>query len=159
VRDHLVRFVSPSPEELSEVRAAITLFLDGDLSGTARTTVLLALDEIITNAVSHSGTGSPIVVHVARDGDRVAATVRDSGSGFDPRDITCDRQPGLQAESGRGLYITIQLMDSVTVYSDQGTIVHMSLCDGQRDELSVPLRAFVSEHIVRFAHRRPALSL
>lgn len=157
MRAHLVRFVSPSPKALSEARAAITLFLEPDLSRQVRSAVLLALDEIITNAVAHSGTNGSIVVHVARDGDRVAATVRDSGSGFDPRCIRCDGHPGVDAENGRGLYIAIQLMDSVTVYSDQGTIVHMSLGGGRRDRSSAPERAFESAHIVRFAHRLPPL--
>ena len=157
VRAHLVRFVSPSPEAVSDVRAAIALFLEPGLACDVRSSVLLALDEIITNAVAHSGTSGSIVVHVAREGDRVVATVRDSGGGFDPRCIRCDGHPGLFAESGRGLYIAIQLMDSVTVYSDQGTIVHMSLGAGRRDGSSAPERAFESEHIVRFAHRLPPL--
>ena len=153
VRDHLVRFVSPSPEALSEARTAIKLFLGRDLPAEVRSAVLLSLDEIITNALAHSDTSGAILVHVARDGDRVAATVRDSGRGFDPRCIQCDSRPGLDAEGGRGLYIAIHLMDSVTVYSDHGTIVHMSHGEGARDWLSAPLRAFESEHVVRFAHR------
>jgi anti-sigma regulatory factor (Ser/Thr protein kinase) len=157
VRTHLVRFVTPSPEALAEARAAITLFLEPDLSCEIRSAVLLSLDEIITNAVAHSGSDGSIVVHVARDGDRVAATVRDSGSGFDPRRIRCDTHPGVLAESGRGLYIAIQLMDSVTVYSDQGTIVHMSRGDRGRQGSSGPSRAFESEHLVRFAHHLPPL--
>ena len=153
MRDHLVRFVTPSPEALSEVRAAIASFLALGLSRELRSAMLLALDEIITNAMTHSGTDGPIIVHVARDGDRVLATVRDSGSGFDPRCIQCDCPPALHAEGGRGLYIAIQLMDSVTVYSDHGTIVHMSRGEGRQDGPSAALRAFQSEHIVRFAHR------
>jgi anti-sigma regulatory factor (Ser/Thr protein kinase) len=153
VRDHLVRFVSPSPEALSEVRVAIASFLALGLSPELRNAVLLALDEIITNAVTHSGTDGSIVVHVTRNGGHVQATVRDSGNGFDPRRIRCDRPPALHAESGRGLYIAIQLMDSVTVYSDHGTIVHMSCGECRPDRPSAALRAFESEHIVRFSHR------
>jgi anti-sigma regulatory factor (Ser/Thr protein kinase) len=157
VKVHLVRCVSPSPEALTEVRTTIRLFLGRDLSREVRTAVLLALDEIITNAVAHSGTNGSIAVHVAHDGDRVAATVRDGGTGFDPRCIRCDGHPGLLSEGGRGLYIAIQLMDSVTVYCDHGTIVHMSRGQRQPDSLSAPLRAFESEHMVRLAHRPATL--
>jgi anti-sigma regulatory factor (Ser/Thr protein kinase) len=157
VKDHFIRFVSPSPEALADARAAMASFLAHGLSPELRSAVLLALDEIITNAVAHSGTDGSIVVHVSHEGGRVAATVRDSGSGFDPRCINCDCPPALHAEGGRGLYIAIQLMDSVTVYSDNGTIVHMWRDEGRRDGPSAAQRAFESEHIVRFAHRPCAL--
>jgi len=65
MRDHLVRFVTPSPEALSEVRAAVASFLALGLSRELRSAMLLALDEIITNAVTHSGTDGPISLAIA----------------------------------------------------------------------------------------------
>jgi anti-sigma regulatory factor (Ser/Thr protein kinase) len=152
VRTHLVHFVPPSAEAVFEVRAAVTRFLDLDLSAEVRGAVLLALDEIITNAVAHSETDGSIIVHVARDGDRVVATVRDNGTGFDLRCIRHDCPPGPLAEGGRGLYLAIQLMDSVTVYSDRGTIVHMTRGGRERARLSAPLRTYESERLIHFAH-------
>ena len=152
----MVRCVPPSAEALSEVRAEVTRFLCSDLSTEVRSAVLLALNEVVTNAVAHSGTNEFITVNVARDGDRVEATVCDSGTGFDVRCIQHERPPAPQSEGGRGLYLAIQLMDSVTVYSDRGTIVHMSRAGGDRDKLSPPLRTYASERVVHFARRRQA---
>ena len=87
------------------------------------------------------------------------ATVRDSGTGFDPQSIRHDSPPAPQAEGGRGLYLAIQLMDSVTVYSDRGTIVHMSCGSEKRDKLARPSRIYASDCIVHFAHPRAAAAL
>ena len=154
-----MRFLPPSAGAVAEVRAAVALFLAPGLANDVRGAVLLALDEVITNAVAHSGTEDTIEVNVSREGERVMATVRDSGTGFDPQRIRHDSPPAPQAEGGRGLYIAIQLMDSVTVYSDRGTIVHMSCGSEERDKLARPSRTYASECIVRFAHPPAAAAL
>jgi anti-sigma regulatory factor (Ser/Thr protein kinase) len=48
--------------------------------------LVIALDEIITNIVSHGGLapGSPIAITVAVQGDAAVATVEDPGPPFDP---------------------------------------------------------------------------
>ena len=47
-----------------------------------RRRLILALTNLLGNAVKHGPTGSPIEVLAARDGDSVRFTVRDHGTGF-----------------------------------------------------------------------------
>lgn len=154
VRTYLVRFVPPTAKALSEARRAVSNFIAGALSEEVCDDVLLALDEIVTNALAHGDSGRSIEVHVARDGQQVAMTVRDSGKGFDPRGIRYDSPPVGLTEGGRGLYLAIRLMDSLTVYSDHGTIVHMSRSGGDRDESCAPLCTYVSNCLAHFVHPR-----
>lgn len=154
MRTFLVRFVPPTAKALSEARRAVAGFIVDALPVDARDDVLLALDEVVTNALAHGDSGRSIEVHVARDGDQVAVTVRDSGKGFDPRHIRCEQPPDTLAEGGRGLYLAIRLMDSFTVYSGSGTIVHMSRSGGKRDELCAPVCTFVSDCLAHFVHPR-----
>jgi anti-sigma regulatory factor (Ser/Thr protein kinase) len=158
VRTYLVRFVPPTAKALSEARGAVAEFIVGALSTDACDDVLLALAEIVTNALAHGASGRSIEIHVSRDGDQIALTVRDSGKGFDPRRIACEC-PDTMADGGRGLYLAIRLMDSVTVYSGSGTIVHMSRTGGDRDELCAPVRTYASDCLAHFVHPRalPAL--
>jgi anti-sigma regulatory factor (Ser/Thr protein kinase) len=157
-RTYLVRFVSPTAKALSEARGTVAEFIVGALSADACDDVLLALDEIVTNALAHGASGRSIEIHVARDGGQVAVTVRDSGQGFDPRCIPCDC-PDTTAEGGRGLYLAIRLMDSLTVYSGSGTIVHMSRAGGDRDEFCAPIRTYASHCLAHFVHPRVLVTL
>jgi anti-sigma regulatory factor (Ser/Thr protein kinase) len=150
-RSHLVQFVVRSPGSLPKVRAIVSRFLDGDLPDETREAVMLSLNEILANAITHE-IGGPVVVHVSRDGDRVSVTVRDRGTGFDPHLIKVDRPPDPRALGGRGLYLAIQLMDSVTVYSEAGTIVHMSRGVRTSGRTSEPVCTYASSRTVHFVH-------
>ena len=44
----------------------------------------LALDELVTNAITHGGSTRPIEVEIGVDGDRLRAEIRDRGRRFDP---------------------------------------------------------------------------
>jgi anti-sigma regulatory factor (Ser/Thr protein kinase) len=150
-RSHLVQFVVRSPGSLPKVRTVVSRFLDGDLPEETREAVMLSLNEILANAITHE-IGGPVVVHVSRDGDRVSVTVRDRGAGFDPHLIDVARPPDPKALGGRGLYLAIQLMDSVTVYSGTGTIVHMSRGARAPGRSSEPVCTYASPRTVHFVH-------
>jgi anti-sigma regulatory factor (Ser/Thr protein kinase) len=154
VRTYLERFVPSTATAPSEARRAVSSFIAGALPQEVCDDVLLALDEVVTNALSHGKSGRSIGLHVSRDGEQVAVTVRDSGKGFDPRAIRYDRPPSALTEGGRGLYLAIRLMDSFTVYSDHGTIVHMSRSGGDRDESGAPVCTYVSNCLAHFVHPR-----
>jgi signal transduction histidine kinase len=85
------------------------LTLKGD-----RRRLILALTNLLGNAVKHGPTGSPIEVMACREGDSVRFTVRDHGTGFPVADTThlfdkyfrsvAERQRKVPG-SGLGLYI------------------------------------------------------
>jgi signal transduction histidine kinase len=62
--------------------------LDGvDLGGARSLDLLRLLQEALTNAFKHSRAKN-VEVHVARDGDRIAVSVRDDGAGVQARDAS-----------------------------------------------------------------------
>jgi anti-sigma regulatory factor (Ser/Thr protein kinase) len=71
--------------------------------------VVLAISEVVTNAVRHAGMGpdEEIVVSLDDDGDRIRIEVQDSGSGFlpQPADRTTD-------EGGHGLRLVEEVADA-----------------------------------------------
>lgn len=86
--------------------------------------VELALTEACANVLKHVEQGSIYEVTVGFDEDRAFLDVVDHGPGFDPAAID---PPGPDDESGRGLALMRELMDSVHFDSaaDDGTTVHL----------------------------------
>jgi anti-sigma regulatory factor (Ser/Thr protein kinase) len=86
--------------------------------------VVLAVNEVATNAVEHGEAGAVLMVWLGEDSREVIFEVHDSGSLADPL-------PGLQAPHssnprGRGIWIARQLCDSLHVWADDsGTHVRM----------------------------------
>jgi len=60
-----------------------------------------ALDNLVSNALTHSGSDGEVVVRAAADGDRVLLSVSDSGDGIpsDEQDRIFD--PGVRLDTGR----------------------------------------------------------
>ena len=60
-----------------------------------------ALDNLVSNALTHSGSDGEVVVRAAADGDRVLLSVSDSGNGIpsDEQDRIFD--PGVRLDTGR----------------------------------------------------------
>jgi anti-sigma regulatory factor (Ser/Thr protein kinase) len=89
--------------------------------------LLIAVNELLTNSVTHGG-GSG-TVRVWRRHDTLCCEVADRGVIRDP--LAGRRRPALGREGGRGLWITNQLCDLVQLRSEPGTgttvRVHASL--------------------------------
>lgn len=85
--------------------------------------LVLAANEIITNAVRHGGPGGFLALW--RDGDRAVCEVRDGGTLIEGA-MLGRVHPGHATGGGRGLWITNQLCDLVQIRAtDEGTIVRI----------------------------------
>jgi serine/threonine-protein kinase RsbW len=86
--------------------------------------VELALTEACANVLKHAKTGEVYEVVVGFDEKLAFLDVIDHGAGFDPQEIV---DSGPEDESGRGLQLMRELMDSVRFdsASGSGTRVHL----------------------------------
>jgi serine/threonine-protein kinase RsbW len=86
--------------------------------------VELALTEACANVLKHTAAGAVYQVLVGFDENRAFLDVIDDGPGFDPQNVTT---PNPDDESGRGLQLMRELMDSVHFdsASGSGTTVHL----------------------------------
>jgi anti-sigma regulatory factor (Ser/Thr protein kinase) len=100
--------------ELPTIRAAVRrLALDAGLSQTRAADLVLAVNELATNAILHAGgAGSLTVQHVPGG---VAVEVRDQGPGLP---AGYDKElPGPDIVGGRGLWLVRRLCQQVTFFS------------------------------------------
>jgi anti-sigma regulatory factor (Ser/Thr protein kinase) len=103
--------------QLHEVRAAVEqALLAADYGRERAEDVVLAVNEVATNAVEHGATEAELCVWAGGDG--VVCEVHDAG-------VLRDPLPGLQAPHpshprGRGVWIARQLCDSLHVWADAG---------------------------------------
>jgi anti-sigma regulatory factor (Ser/Thr protein kinase) len=83
----------------------------------ARMALQLALEEIVTNIVSHGGAdAAPIEVSLHREGDSIEARVEDHGTAFDPlthEDPDVDAPLEERPEGGLGILLVKRVMDEV----------------------------------------------
>jgi serine/threonine-protein kinase RsbW len=98
---------------------------DAGLSGQRLEDFVLAVNEIVTNAVRHAGGGGTLRLWIA--GDRVVCEVTDRGGGIPHERLNGHALPPSHAVSGRGLWLARHLVDHVTVSTGEaGTIVRLS---------------------------------
>jgi len=109
-----------------------------------RRRLILALTNLLGNAVKHGPTGSPIEVMAVRDGDAVRFTVRDHGTGFPVADTAhlfdkyfrsvAERQRKVPG-SGLGLYIVRTVAER-----HDGTVAARSVPgSGAEFDMTIPL--------------------
>lgn len=115
------RSITPSPVQAAQVRHEFDAWLRRlDVEVTARSEVLLALSEAVSNAVEHGSNGRfdrPVVVTGTLRDDVVAVVVRDHGHW---------REPMPHNGRGRGMGIMRTVMHEVTTEcTDHGTVVRM----------------------------------
>ncbi|MEO6912986.1 MAG: ATP-binding protein [Candidatus Baltobacteraceae bacterium] len=81
---------------------------------------IFAIGEALANAIEHSGSSDVIEVRCQIEGDKIIATVIDSGRGFltDPHPSAI--LPDDMAERGRGLPIMLRCTDIFAVHSIPG---------------------------------------
>ncbi len=87
------------------------------LAGAALHDFVLAVNEIMTNAVLHGGGHG--LLRVWRAGGRLHCEVSDRGPGGRPERFTGHRPPS-SAFGGRGMYLVRQLCETVTVQTGPG---------------------------------------
>ena len=83
-------------------------------------TVVLAIEEAMTNAVRHSGATDHLDVQIRFEGPDLIAEVRDRGAGFDVDRFDPSDEPDLLQPGGRGLFLIGKLMDDVELRCDGG---------------------------------------
>jgi PAS domain S-box-containing protein len=82
--------------------------------------VVLAIEEAMTNAVRHSGTGEDLEVDLRFEGADLVTEVRDHGRGFDTARFDPARRPDPAASGGRGLFLMARMMDDLAIECDGG---------------------------------------
>lgn len=122
---HYTAVLGDDPAEIAEVRTAVRhIAVLGGFADRA-SDLVLALDEIIANAQEHGR--PPIRVSAWIDG-RVLVEVTDVGGGFDRARVWDTHPPEPYGPRGRGLWITRQLTDVVSILSgERGTTVRIEL--------------------------------
>jgi anti-sigma regulatory factor (Ser/Thr protein kinase) len=116
-------------EELAAVRRAIGSFaIDAGLSGSRTEELVLAVNEIATNAVIHGR--SPATVGAWEADEEIVVEVTDAGEGI--RDALAGQlSPPITSRRGRGLWMARQLCDAVEVRSNGGCTVTMRAVTGR----------------------------
>jgi serine/threonine-protein kinase RsbW len=104
-------------QDLPAVRRVIGSFaLDAGLSPSRTDELVLAVNEITTNAVRHGR--PPRTVRAWHTGGEVVVEVTDTGVGI--RDaLAGQRLPPAESRGGRGLWLARQLCDSLEASSDE----------------------------------------
>lgn len=105
------------PAEIAEVRSAVRGIAERGGFSDRAADLVLALDEVLANAQEHGR--PPIEVSCWIDG-RVVVEVTDVGEGFDRARVWGTHPPEPYGQRGRGLWITRQLTDLVSILCDGG---------------------------------------
>jgi anti-sigma regulatory factor (Ser/Thr protein kinase) len=93
------------------------------LGGTRLEDFLLAVNEIVANAVQHGAGARDLLLW--REEDRLVCEVGDEGPGLDDRHANAPL-PSPRAPGGRGLWLARHLADSLTITRrPRGTVVRI----------------------------------
>jgi anti-sigma regulatory factor (Ser/Thr protein kinase) len=110
-------------DDLPAVRRAIGSFaIDAGLSGSRTEEVVLAVNEITTNAVIHGR--QPATVRAWRGEGEIVVEVADAGDGIQNA-LAGQLMPSSASRGGRGLWLTRLLCDAVEVRNGTGCTVTM----------------------------------
>lgn len=119
--------VGAHPGGVGEVSAAFAGFAEAHaLPAEVRRSVIVALDELLANALSHGQSGRDpcsVTVEVELDQERVTVIVTDDGTPFDPfgqdapdTTLSVEKRP----IGGLGIHLVGQLMDKVSYQRRDG---------------------------------------
>ena len=116
--------ITPEADAVRVVRSQLRSLLEAHgFSVPARESILLGLDEVLVNACEHAGArarGEPVELAISLFRDRLEIEVRDRGDFAARAAAASAALPGDDAESGRGLFLIQQTMDSVEWRSREG---------------------------------------
>lgn len=112
--------------DITALRHAVTAHATAaGLTHQRRDDFVLAVNEIVTNAVRHGGGHGWL--RLWREADRVVCEVSDSGAGFGTEWLSNRDRPAANTAGGWGLWLAEQLSDDMTVCSGpEGTTVRIS---------------------------------
>jgi len=88
--------------------------------------LVLCVEEAATNAIRHSGTTQDIEITLEVEVERLVASVKDRGRGFEVATFDPDQTPDPLEDHGRGLFIIAALMDALELRVDGGLEVRMT---------------------------------
>jgi anti-sigma regulatory factor (Ser/Thr protein kinase) len=115
--------VSACPSSVQQIRRSISTWADF-LSDDARTDLVLAVSEIVTNSVRHGPARGRISIDARRSDDGIRVDVRDDG---EPQRLA-PREP--DDEGGRGLHIVAAIADTWGVSADPTCVWFTMRTDG-----------------------------
>lgn len=102
------------PETLREIRAAVRSYAGtAGLSDPALYNFVLAVNELLTNALRHAGGRGDVLLW--RTGDRLFCEVSDEGPGMPAERLSDTARPGAATIGGRGLWLARQVCDRVDI--------------------------------------------
>jgi len=124
---HRLQLALPdAPWQLIDIRGAVHDFVHSHGFDDATTRdLVLCVEEACTNALRHSGSIEPTVVHIEMQGSTVQIEVKDSGSGFDLDSIDLSHQPDTLALGGRGLFLIKSFADEFEIANEDGAVVRI----------------------------------
>ncbi len=93
---------------------------------TAVNDVVLAVEEACANAICHSGSSEEIEIRLIVEDDRLEATVKDRGCGFDVGSFDPHCVPDPLVDHGRGLFLMATLCDEMKLSLDGGLEVRLA---------------------------------
>ena len=100
-------------DEITDVRHEVVARLAGIVLGDRSDGYVLAINEVITNAVLHAGGQGRLVLWTTAG--RVCCTVTDAGPGIPERFRRPPAAPEAFEVGGRGIWLAYQLCDEVTM--------------------------------------------
>lgn len=99
------------------------------LAGERLDDFVLAVNELLTNAVRHGGGQGRL--RLWREGGDLVCEVSDAGAGLDPRATDRSDRPALDTPGGWGLWLVARLTDDMQVRTGaDGTLVRVSSAIG-----------------------------
>ncbi|MDE3057282.1 MAG: ATP-binding protein [Bacteroidota bacterium] len=132
LKKHTFRMtIASEPENIHRVETFLRKVKKAErLSNEKYHRLLVVVTEAVNNSITHGNKRNPAhKVHVVCTTQKGVLTVkvRDEGEGFDPRALPDPLHPeNLLRESGRGVFLMKQMMDSVS-YNETGNEVTMTL--------------------------------
>jgi serine/threonine-protein kinase RsbW len=120
-------------DRISQLRHAVASWAGAaGLEGQRRDDFVLAVNELITNAVRHGGGSGQLRLWC--EGRSVLCEVSDNGTGIHADRLGAQRQPPPDTTGGWGLWLAEQLSDAMRVRtSPTGTTVRISSTIGQAE--------------------------
>jgi anti-sigma regulatory factor (Ser/Thr protein kinase) len=113
--------VPPKPRYSKAVRDAVLAYaLACGVARRALEDVMFAVGEALANAIEHAGSGDVIDVQCHYDGEKLLATIVDSGPGFAAEGALNANLPEDLSERGRGIGIMQSCTDILSIQSIPG---------------------------------------
>jgi anti-sigma regulatory factor (Ser/Thr protein kinase) len=101
----VVHRFAPEPASVPEARRITREFADGLMEGEQANKLDMAVTEVFSNAVRHSGSDDEIMLALTQKDDYLCVRVSDGGTGLVPRPGAMTTEPG----AGFGLFLVEQI--------------------------------------------------